>query len=48
LGAVWNLFGEIVEEIQVPTDGVIHMVTSPSVYEGDVLYEVGKDIREMK
>jgi predicted deacylase len=48
LGAVRNLFGEIVEEIQVPTDGVIHMVTSPSVYEGDVLYEVGKDIREMK
>jgi len=48
LGTVRNLFGEIVEEIQAPTSGVIHMVTSPSVYEGDVLYEVGKDIREIK
>lgn len=48
LGVVKNLFGEVVEEIQAPTDGVIHMVTTPAIYEGDALFEVGKDIREIK
>jgi len=47
LGVIKNLFGEILEEIVVPTDGVIHMVTSPAIYEGDVVYEIGKDIREI-
>ena len=29
------------------TDGVIHMVTSPSIWEGDVVYEIGKNIKEI-
>jgi predicted deacylase len=48
LGEIRNLHGKIVEEIVVPTDGVIHMVTSPAIWEGDVTYEIGKDIREME
>jgi predicted deacylase len=47
LGVIKSLFGETLEEIVVPTDGVIHMVTSPAIYEGDVVYEIGKDIREV-
>jgi len=47
LGVIKSLFGEAREEIVVPTDGVVHMVTSPAIYEGDVVYEIGKDIREI-
>jgi len=47
LGVIKDLFGETLEEIKVPTDGVIHMVTSPSIWEGDVVYEIGKNIREI-
>lgn len=47
LGEIRNLTGKIIEEIVVPTDGVIHMVTSPAIWEGDVTYEIGKDIREI-
>jgi len=47
LGEIRNLKGQIIEEITVPTDGVIHMVTSPAIWEGDVTYEIGKDIREI-
>jgi predicted deacylase len=47
LGVIKDLFGETLEEIKVPTDGVIHMVTSPSIWEGDVVYEIGKDIKEI-
>ncbi len=45
LGEVRNLNGKIIEEIIAPTDGIIHMVTSPALWEGDVTYEIGKDIR---
>jgi len=45
LGVIRDMFGEIKEEITVPTDGVIHMVTSPAIWQGDVVYEIGKDIR---
>jgi len=48
LGEIRNLNGKIVEEIMAPTDGVIHMVTSPALWEGDVTYEIGKDIREIE
>ena len=48
LGVIKDLFGETLEEIVVPTDGVIHMVTSPAIYEGDVVFEIGKDIREIE
>ena len=48
LGEIRHLNGKIVEEIVVPTDGVIHMVTSPAIWEGDVTYEIGKDIREIE
>ena len=48
LGVIKDLFGETLEEIVVPTDGVVHMVTSPAIWEGDVVYEIGKDIREME
>ena len=48
LGAIKDLWGETLEEITVPTDGVIHMVTSPAIWEGDVTYEIGKDIREIQ
>jgi predicted deacylase len=48
LGVIKNLSGEVLEEIVVPTDGVVHMVTSPAIYEGDAVYEIGKDIREIK
>jgi hypothetical protein len=47
LGEIRSLNGNIVEEIVVPTDGVVHMVTSPAIWEGDVTYEIGKDIREI-
>lgn len=47
LGEIRHLNGKIVEEIIAPTDGVIHMVTSPAIWEGDVTYEIGKDIREI-
>ncbi|MCW4048439.1 MAG: succinylglutamate desuccinylase/aspartoacylase family protein [Candidatus Bathyarchaeota archaeon] len=47
LGVIKDLFGETLEEIVVPTDGVIHMVTSPAIWQGDVVYEIGKDIREV-
>jgi hypothetical protein len=47
LGEIRNLTGKIIEEIVVPTDGVIHMVTSPAIWEGDVTFEIGKDIREI-
>jgi predicted deacylase len=47
LGVIKDLFGETLEEIVVPTDGVVHMVTSPAIWEGDVVYEIGKDIREI-
>jgi predicted deacylase len=47
LGVIKDLWGETLEEIAVPTDGVIHMVTSPAIWEGDVTYEIGKDIREI-
>lgn len=47
LGVIKNLFGKVVEEIVVPTDGVIHMITSPAIWERDVVYEIGKDIREI-
>jgi predicted deacylase len=47
LGVIKDLFGETMEEIIVPTDGVIHMVTSPAIWQGDVVYEIGKDIREI-
>ncbi|MCW3979463.1 MAG: succinylglutamate desuccinylase/aspartoacylase family protein [Candidatus Bathyarchaeota archaeon] len=48
LGVIKDLYGETLEEIVVPTDGVIHMVTSPAIWEGDVIYEIGKDIREIE
>jgi len=48
IGVIRNLFGEVVDEVQAPTDAVIHMVTSPAIYEGDALFELGKDIREIK
>ncbi len=47
LGVIKDLFGNLLEEIIVPTDGVIHMVTSPAIWEGDVVYEIGKDIKEI-
>jgi predicted deacylase len=47
LGVIKDLYGETLEEIVTPTDGVIHMVTSPAIWEGDVVYEIGKDIREI-
>ena len=48
LGIIKDLFGETLEEIKVPTDGVIHMVTSPAIWEGDVVYEIGKNIKEIE
>jgi predicted deacylase len=47
LGVIKNLRGDTLEEILVPTDGVVHMVTSPAIWKGDVVYEIGKDIREV-
>ena len=47
LGVIKDLWGETLEEIAVPTDGVIHMVTSPAIWEGDVVFEIGKDIKEI-
>ena len=48
LGLIKDLWGETLEEIIVPTDGVVHMVTSPAIWEDDVVYEIGKDIREIE
>jgi len=48
LGVIKDLFGETLEEIVAPTDGVVHMVTSPAIWEGDVVYEIGKEIREIE
>jgi len=47
LGEVRNLNGKIIEEIIAPTAGIVHMVTSPALWESDVTYEIGKDIREI-
>ena len=47
LGEIRQLNGKVVEEIIAPTDGIIHMVTSPSMWEGDVTYEIGKDQTEI-
>jgi len=47
IGELRNLFGEVLENIQAPTNGVVHMVTTPSIYEGDVLFEIGHEIREI-
>jgi len=48
LGEIRHLNGKVVEEIISPTDGVIHMVTSPAIWEGDVTYEIGKDVTEIE
>ncbi|MHA1973516.1 MAG: succinylglutamate desuccinylase/aspartoacylase family protein [Candidatus Hodarchaeales archaeon] len=48
LGEIRHLNGKVVEEIIAPTDGVIHMVTSPAIWEGDVTYEIGKDVTEIE
>jgi predicted deacylase len=48
LGEIRNLRGSIIEEITAPTDGVVHMVTSPAIWEGDVTYEIGTNIREIE
>jgi len=45
IGVIKNLFGETLEEIVVPTDGIIDMITSPAIYEGDVVFGIGKNIR---
>ena len=47
IGVIKNLYGDVLEEIVVPDPGVIHMVTSPAIYEGDALFEIGTDIREI-
>ena len=47
LGEIRHLNGQVVQEITAPTDGVIHMVTSPAIWEGDALFEIGKEIREI-
>jgi predicted deacylase len=46
IGEIRNLYGDVVERIAVPQPGVIHMVTSPAIYQGDALFEIGTDIRE--
>ncbi|TLY04797.1 MAG: hypothetical protein E6K92_02410 [Thaumarchaeota archaeon] len=46
IGEIRNLYGDVVEKITVPQPGVIHMVTSPAIYQGDALFEIGTDIRE--
>ena len=47
LGVINDLFGETLEEITVPTEGVVRLVTSPAIWQGDVIYENGKNIREI-
>lgn len=47
IGVIKNLYGDVLEKITAPTDGVIHMVTTPAIYQGDVLFEIGKNIREI-
>jgi predicted deacylase len=45
IGVIKDLFGEILEEIIAPTDGVVDMIFSPAIYEGDYLIGIGKNIR---
>ena len=47
IGVIKNLYGDILEQVKVPDPGVIHMVTSPAIFEGDALFEIGTDIREV-
>jgi len=47
IGVIKNLYGDVLERITVPDPGVIHMVTSPAIYQGDALFEIGTDIREV-
>ena len=48
IGVIKNLYGDVLERITVPQPGVIHMVTSPAVYQGDALFEIGTDISEIE
>ena len=48
IGVIKNLYEDVLERITVPQPGVIHMVTSPAVYQGDALFEIGTDIREVE
>lgn len=45
IGVIKDLFGEILEELFAPTDGIVDMIFSPSIYEGDYLIGIGKNIR---
>lgn len=45
MGVIKDLFGEVLEEIIAPTDGIIDSIISPAVFEGDFLIGIGKDIR---
>jgi len=47
LGEVRDLTGGC-EEFVAPTDGGGSMVYLPALWEGDVTYEIGKDIREIE
>ena len=39
------VYGEILEELYAPTDGIVDMIFSPSIYEGDYLIGIGKNVR---
>jgi predicted deacylase len=48
LGLIKDLFGNVLEKIIVPTDGIVVMITSPAIYEDDAVYEIGYDIRTVQ
>jgi len=47
IGVIKNLYGDVLEKFTVPEEGIIHMVTSPAIYEGDAVFEIGTDIRQI-
>jgi uncharacterized protein len=47
LGVTKDLFGNIVEEIYSQTDGIVDMITSPAVFEGDYVIGIGGNVREV-
>ena len=45
IGEIKDLFGEVVEELFASTDGIVDMIFSPSIFEGDYLIGIGKNLR---
>ena len=48
IGEIKDLFGRTLEEFYAPKDGLVVMVTSPAIWQGDVVFELGHSIRKIQ